>query len=52
MSNKMDIESYRHGKVRDFVESLGIEYFSAWKAFSRELGVEVIEELKLVDECE
>lgn len=48
----MDIESYRRRKVRDFIESLGMVYCSTWKAFTRELGVEVTEELKLVTDDE
>ena len=44
----MDIESCGCKKVKYFVESNGIVYCSKWKAFTKDLGMQVTEELKLL----
>jgi len=44
----MDIESYHNLKVKYFVEAIGMVYCSKWKDFTNDLGVHMIEELKLV----
>ena len=44
----MDIESYHTKKVKYFVEAIGMAYCYKWKDFTKELGMQETEELKLV----
>ena len=44
----MDIESHRCKKVKYFIESIGLTYSAKWKTFTKDLGVQVTKELKLV----
>ena len=47
----MDIESHRAKKVKYFVEAIGMACSRKWKDFTKDLGVQVTEELKLVTNC-
>ena len=48
----MDIELHHCKKVKCLIESIGITCCAKWKAFTKDLGAQVIEELKIVTKKE
>ena len=48
----MDVHSFRTKKVKYFVQSIGLTCCSKWKDFTKDLGVQVTEELKLATQKE
>ena len=48
----MGIESHRRKNAKHFIERFNITYYSKIKSFFQDMGIEVAEDLKLVEDDE